>query len=257
MGIHHSGTCLAELVAVSGQQCLPHAVQVQTSIMVACEGYCAGEGICSHQSPLMYSALTALVLQAHSKSDFFNRETERSLLLKQLQESPTGMLVIVGPRSSGKSRLLEEVLIEKDMYKALVTFIDGRGQKFTDAGIMAAALRDQGARQLSAVRHNLEHKFKTMGRAAWAEEGATLPILSMIESHLNNKDCSINDVMKAYGNLLSLSSSTSISTTRPWPVICIDEANVLMGWYKGGAAMEDDLDALLRFLVKVRAPLYC
>ena len=45
--------------------------------------------------------------------------------------------------------------------------------------------------------------------------------------------------------------------TIPLPVICIDEVNVLMKGYKGGAAMEADLDALLSFLVQVRLPLYC
>ena len=30
-----------------------------------------------------------------------------------------------------------------------------------------------------------------------------------------------------------------------------------MAWYKGGAAMEEDLDALLRFLVKVSLLLCC
>ena len=207
------------------------------------------------------------MLQARTRSDFFDREIERSFLLNQLEGTPTAMLVIVGPCSNAKSRLLGEVPVEKKKDKSLVTFIDGRKQKFTDAGIMAAALREQGATQLSAVRHNLRHIIKTMGTVAKA--AATSAILSMIESHLNmkslallpssvlkmlkrNTPCSINDVIKAYYSLLRLSSSTSISNTRPLPVICIDEANVLMGWHKGGAAMEDDLYALLRFLVKVR-----
>ena len=64
---------------------------------------------------------------------------------------------------------------------------------------------------------------------------------------------SLNDVIQAYDELLRL-SSTIISTTSPLPVICIDEANVLMEWHQGGAAMEKNLDALLRFFVKVTAP---
>ena len=67
---------------------------------------------------------------------------------------------------------------------------------------------------------------------------------------------SLNDVIKAYDSLLKL-KSTRILNTSPLPVICIDEANVLMSWYKGSAAMEEDLDALLRFLVKVTLPLCC
>ena len=66
--------------------------------------------------------------------------------------------------------------------------------------------------------------------------------------------CSLNDVIKAYNDLLKLNTETS--SNRPLPVISIDEANVLMKWYKGGAAMEADLDALLSFLVDVRLPLH-
>ena len=53
------------------------------------------------------------MLQALSSSDFFDREMEQSLLLTQLKQSPADVLVIVGPSSSGKSRLLEEVLVGK------------------------------------------------------------------------------------------------------------------------------------------------
>ena len=64
---------------------------------------------------------------------------------------------------------------------------------------------------------------------------------------------SLNGVIEAYGSLLRL-TNTIISPASPLPVICIDEANVLMEWHKGGTAMEIDLDALLRFFVKVTAP---
>ena len=36
------------------------------------------------------------------------------------------MLVIVGPCSSGKSRLLKEVLVGKNKRKGLVAFVDGK-----------------------------------------------------------------------------------------------------------------------------------
>ncbi len=78
--------------------------------------------------------------QAHSSSEFFDREIEQSFLLTQLKQSPTNVLLIVGPRSSGKSRMLHEVLLGKQ-HKALVAFVNGRSQRLTDAAIMASALR--------------------------------------------------------------------------------------------------------------------
>ena len=78
---------------------------------------------------------------------FFDREIEQSFLLTQLKQNPTNVLLIVGPRSSGKSQMLHEVLLGKQ-HKALVAFVNGRSQRLTDAAIMASALRKEGARQL-------------------------------------------------------------------------------------------------------------
>lgn len=200
---------------------------------------------------------------------FFGREIEQSLLLAQPRRSPTSVLVLVGPHDSGKTRLLREVLTRKKEHKGLVTFVDGRYGLMTDAS-ETAVLRRQGARQLA----ELKHMIKTSGKAA---EAAVKPgVLNMIKSLLGVKvdplallpssvlktlggysPCSIHDVITAYNSVFRLSSSTRISESSPLPVICIDEANVLMGWHKHGAAMQGDLDALLRFFVKVRVPLLC
>ena len=233
----------------------------------------------SHQQPHCPSADGFGGLQALSdfsdspdffdKDDFFGRKVEQSLLLAQLQQSPTSILVLVGPYNSGKTRLLKEVLVERKKHKGLVTFVNGRSQKLTDAGIMAALLKEQGARQLCELKQTL----KTTGRMADAAaapgildrikfvfgvdaEPLAMP-RSVQKTFQEDAPCSLHDVIKAYGSLLRLSSSTTILGTSSLPVVCIDEANVLMGWYKGGAAMEDDLDALLRFFVKVRATLCC
>ena len=208
------------------------------------------------------------MLQALSSTDFFEREREQSLLLAQLKRPPEGVLVIVGPRSSGKSRLLEEVLVGKKKHKALLAFVDGRDQKLTNGGIMAEALKEQGKQQLPEVRRMLDDLGKTAGKVADVvvktsalKSNAELERLALLLDAANKvfkeeAASSLNDVIKAYDTLLKL-KSTRILNTSPLPVICIDEANVLMSWYKGGAAMEEDLNALLRFLVKVRLPLYC
>ena len=99
-----------------------------------------------------------------NRNGFFGRKVEQSLLLAQLEQSPTGILVLVGHCDSGKTRLRKEVLVEKEKQKGLVTFVNGRSQKLTDAGFMAALLKEQGAKQLS----ELKQICKTTGRVAVA-----------------------------------------------------------------------------------------
>ncbi len=224
--------------------------------------------VCASTTASLVFLLTSGLLQALPSSDFFDREIEQSRLLHYLKNTPTKVLVIVGPRSSGKSRLLDEVLLSK--HHGLVTFLNGRAQKLTDAGIMTSALREQAQEQLPVVRQKLEEFKALVGRAASvAAVGADLinrftpgvdvkSLAAMIESaekqFKKSDPHSLNDLIKTYDSLLSLTSKITPQNV-PLPVICIDEANVLMEWYKGGAAMENDLDALLRFFVKVRAPL--
>ena len=211
------------------------------------------------------------MLQTLSSSDFFDREREQSLLLAKLNRDPEGVLVIVGPRSSGKSRLLEEVLQGSKKHKALLAFVDGRAQKLTDGGIMADVLKEQGAMQLPEVRRMLEQMGETAGKVAEVvvrsgylqmnKSTADLEKLFQLQSAVSKvfeetAPSSLNDVIKAYDSLLRLKSKRILNTS-PLPVICIDEANVLTAWHKGGAAMETDLEALLRFFVKVSLPLCC
>ena len=227
------------------------------------------------QAKVSASTLASLVfllifglLQALPSSDFFDRDVEQSLLLAQLKQRPTSVLVIVGPRSCGKSRLLEEVLLLKK-HKALLAFVDGRAQKLTDAGIMASALRKQADAQLSALRQQLTQLENVVEKATVVAAAGSdiigkfvpgLDVKSLLAAYdsaakqfKQSDPRSLNGVIEAYSSLLRL-NSTIISQASPLPVICIDEANVLMEWHKGGTAMENDLDAMLRFFVKVRAP---
>ena len=224
--------------------------------------------VCASTAASPVFLLTFGLLEALHSSDFFDREIEQSRLLHHLKNTPTKVLVIVGPRSSGKSRLLDEVLLNK--HQGLVTFLNGRAQKLTDAGIMTSALREQAQEQLPVVRQRLEEFKDLVGKAASvAAVGADLinrftpglnvkSLAAMIESaekqFKQSDPRSLNDLIKTYDSLLSLSSKITPQNV-PLPVICIDEANVLMEWYKGGAAMENDLDALLRFFLKVIVPL--
>ena len=70
---------------------------------------------------------------------FFDRELEQANLLDQLRETPDSMLLVLGPRSSGKTRLLREVLLSGKL-DTPVSWFSGRDQKLSDAGVMAQAL---------------------------------------------------------------------------------------------------------------------
>ena len=57
----------------------------------------------------------------------------------------------------------------------------------------------------------------------------------------------ISSLVGAFEALLDTRSAASGSL----PVICIDEVHVLMDWFEGDRALQTDLEALLRFFVKV------
>eukprot|EP00891_Asterochloris_glomerata_P003550 jgi/Astpho2/3550/Aster-x1155 len=52
-------------------------------------------------------------LEAQSNFDIplFDRESEQELLLKRLMARPDNIMLILGPQSSGKTRLLRELLL--------------------------------------------------------------------------------------------------------------------------------------------------
>ena len=66
----------------------------------------------SARGATLLTLFLSVIAQAQSSSDFVNRESEQSLLRKYLNSKPAHVLVIVGPRSSGKTRLLEKVLLK-------------------------------------------------------------------------------------------------------------------------------------------------
>ena len=77
------------------------------------------------------------VLQGDFVTPLFDRESEQHLLWKRLTAKPENILLILGPRSSGKTRLLQEVMLGLD---APVSWISGRSQQLSDGHIMSQVL---------------------------------------------------------------------------------------------------------------------
>ena len=67
---------------------------------------------------------------------------------------------------------------------------------------------------------------------------------------LRRQSQSMNDVIAVYDDMLKLYKSSK-SPNSTWPIICIDEANVLTQWQYGSLEKREALSALLKFFVKV------
>ena len=64
---------------------------------------------------------------------------EQANLLDLLEETPDSMLLVLGPRSGGKTRLLQEVLLSGKL-DTPVSWVSGRDEKPENASILAQAL---------------------------------------------------------------------------------------------------------------------
>ena len=82
-----------------------------------------------------------------STDDFFNLEREQRALHDWLRREPSSILLLVGPPSSGKTRLLKHVLVDppggRPEGQSLPTlYIEARVTDITSAEGMRAALRE-------------------------------------------------------------------------------------------------------------------
>ena len=187
---------------------------------------------------------------------FFDREAEQAKLLDQLRETPDNMLLVLGPLSSGKTRLLREVLLSGKL-DTPVSWFSGRDQKLSDANVMAEALSRELLAQLNAlekigqgVMDGAKQFFQTkLGIDIKLLEGnETIKLLpAPLAASAAPTSSAVNRLIGGFEALLDKRSEASGSP----PVICIDEVNVLMDWFESDTELQTDLDALLRFFVKV------
>ena len=187
---------------------------------------------------------------------FFDREVEQAQLLNQLRETPDNLLLVLGPLSSGKTRLLQEVL-RSGKLDTPVSWFSGRDQKLSDASVMAEALSRELVAQLNALEKIGEGVMQTAKQLVQTKLGIDIKLLEVNETikllpaalaaSATPTSSAINMLIGAFESLLEKREAASGSP----PVICIDEVNVLMDWFEGDRALQTDLDALLRFFVQV------
>lgn len=193
-------------------------------------------------------------------SSFFDREVERDALLSYLEKTPTTILVLLGPRSSGKTALLQEVLSSNVLLSGFPpSYLDARSRQLSDANVLVSLLQEKGVTALRRLSDLLrDFAGSRLGRilsALTAQEKVNADSISIsgekvVAAFLQRQSQSMNDVIEVYDEMLKLYKSGK-SSSSSWPIICIDEANVLTQWQYGSLEKREALSALLKFFVKV------
>ena len=83
------------------------------------------------------------------------------------------------------------------------------------------------------------------------------PVVKMVFEQ-EGKQSSLTRVIAGYTSMLRQFSrlKESSRSKMPWPIFCIDEANVLTEW-GGSEGQQRDLRSLLRFFVRVSLQVQC
>ena len=189
--------------------------------------------------------------------DLFDREDERELLFWMLRRAPARVLVLVGPQSAGKTKLLKELLVEHPKLVGMsrpAVYIDGRMQKISSSADLIAAIKNSGITMLqklkwSAASSRLWAAFKRFPISFELTAGSSPGLKVKTGSSSPSAESPVKEVLKLLTTVLSKQTSGESSDL---PVIVVDEANALAEWRDADG--ESDLRSLLRYFVNVNAP---
>ena len=177
-----------------------------------------------------------------------------------LQTAPISILVIMGPRSSGKTALLQEILHNSNL-DIPPSYLNGRSGQLSEESVLVRLLQEKGATALQKLSVVLKDFANTsIGRASTAvsiqPKGDTDSVSSrrdkVVAAFLHGDSQRMSDVIEVYNDMLELTKTRKLPPSGNWPIICIDEANVLMQWQQGSLEKKQALTALLNLFVKVR-----
>ena len=172
----------------------------------------------------------------------------RPLSLIRCTSFPTQ--VLVGPRSSGKTALLDEVL---STLPNMAVYIDGREGYLNSPGALAMRL-STGAEQLFSWLPEKAREAATEAAATGlqlidpsisAATNSAKALLKILTGGRNADPSDIRPVLEVLSTTCREASKTGML-----PAFIIDEANVLTLWRQ--PEYQTGLEALLRFLVVVR-----
>ena len=190
--------------------------------------------------------------------DLFGRESERALLFEMLRRPPARVLVLVGPQSAGKTKLLRHLLTKHPemvgMRRAAV-YIDGRTQKIASPADLTAAIKKSGITALQQLRpsadsSSLWNAFKNFPISFGSTAAPAPGIKSTTGAPYPCEESPVNEVLRLLTDLLSMQATGESSDL---PVIVVDEVNAIAEWKDADDG--SDLRSLLRFFVNVGAPM--
>lgn len=117
---------------------------------------------------------------------------------------------------------------------------------------MVSLLQDNGVTALQRLseflRNFADSRIGKIFTALSAQEKVNADTLSdsgekVVAAFLRRQNQSMNDVIAVYNEMLELYKSGK-APSGSWPIICIDEANVLTQWYFGSLKKREALSAL-------------
>jgi hypothetical protein len=177
-------------------------------------------------------------VQDEADDPFFDRELEREKLLKYLGSRPAGVLLVLGPRNSGKTRLLKEVLSGGAAERLPPIHIDARKRPITSSadlilglhGAAGAWLAKEPVQELlGGALTNVTELLKTS--LAMLKVTAKFPLVN-VEVDANSPmksvapgadEARITSVLEVYDTAIEAARRTSPTE---YPVIWIDEVSL-------------------------------
>ncbi|GAX85481.1 hypothetical protein CEUSTIGMA_g12897.t1 [Chlamydomonas eustigma] len=209
---------------------------------------------------------------SNNKSNIFNRILELEKLETTVEGDPSGILVVLGPRSCGKTALLSSHFSQRRdaVYINCRVFDATTPQYFVNEVLkvlmdkMSTLMKEKDWEQLKKkILAGFASGFKSTMRGAemtsWTFSPIELVKSIMSEDPAKNEEPDMNALIKAFKLLLDawekaiVTKSGGIAPGTPGeimrrPVIVIDEANVMMDWNKD---YTKDMHTLLRFFVSI------
>lgn len=207
---------------------------------------CHGVHSVSHVKQYIKRRPSLLWLQG---SKLFDRKEERAALMDFFAGPPTAILVLLGPRSSGKTALLQDVLSNWPLGSFPPCYLNGRARQLSDAKVLISTLQDRGAKALARLSE-LSNFAAVTAQENLDADTFSIGMEDMVKAFLQGQSQSMNDVITLYDAMLRLYRSKRPPGSA-WPIICIDEADVLTQWQHGSLEKREALQALLNYFIMV------
>ncbi|GAX81148.1 hypothetical protein CEUSTIGMA_g8581.t1 [Chlamydomonas eustigma] len=207
------------------------------------------------------------------RSNIFNRILELEKLESEVKGDPSQILVVLGPRSCGKTALMsshfskrwDTVYINCRVFdattpqyfvKEVLTVLMDKMPTLIEEKDWEQLIRSLPTKIVAGLASGLKSTMNGAEMTSWTFSPIELVKSIMSVDPAKNEEPGMNALMKAFQFLLDVWEEAIIKKyggiapgeIMRRPVIVIDEANVMMGWNKN---YPEDMGTLLRFFVSI------